>query len=76
MTFRITLLREAATFQITVDTRPYRMIIHLTKVTMFRHTVFHEVKTHFFLGLAAADGRIFRRKSRFMLASNFRIGTR
>lgn len=53
------------------------MIIYLTKVRMYMHTAFHEVKSHFFLGFgAAADARNDLRRSRFMLASNFLVGTR
>jgi hypothetical protein len=41
------------------------------------HTVPHEAKSHFFLGLGAyADARNDLRRSRFMLASNFLVGTR
>jgi hypothetical protein len=39
-------------------------------------TPIHEVKAHFFLGLGGeADARNDLRRSRFMLASNFRVGT-
>lgn len=41
------------------------------------HTAFHEAKSHFFLGFGAdADARNDLRRSRFMLASNFLVGTR
>ena len=60
-----------------VDNRRYHMIIYLTKVAMFLHTVFHDAKSHFFLGFGAdADDRNDLRRSRFMLASNFLVGTR
>jgi hypothetical protein len=53
------------------------MIIYLTKVAMFLHNPFHEAKSHFFLGFGAeADARSCLRRSRFMLANNFLVGTR
>ena len=53
------------------------MIIHLTKVRSWEHNLSHGAKSHFLLGLAAElDACNCFRKSRFMLASSFRIGTR
>jgi len=51
-------------------------IIHLTKVNPSRTLLLYEAKSHFFLGLAAeAEARSCLRISRFMLASNFLVGT-
>jgi len=53
------------------------MIIYLTKVRVWMHTPTYEAKSHFFLGFGAdADARNDLRRSRFMLAKSFRVGTR
>ena len=55
---------------------PKGQIIYLTKVRVLAHNPTHEVKSHFFLGLAAeADACNCLRKSRFIDASNLRVGT-
>jgi hypothetical protein len=53
------------------------MIIHLTKAQQCRTLFLYEAKSHFFLGFAVeADACNCFRRSRFMLASSFRVGTR
>src|SRR5437660_12592755 len=53
-----------------------RTIIYLTKVEGCTMLLLYEAKSHFFLGLGAdALARICLRKSRFMDASNLRVGT-
>ncbi len=48
----------------------------LDKSSIVPHNRFHEVKSHFFLGLAAeAVARNCLRKSRFIDANNLRVGT-
>jgi hypothetical protein len=52
------------------------MIIYLTKAIPHANILVHEAKSHFFLGLAAeADARSCLRKSLFMLATSFLVGT-
>jgi hypothetical protein len=52
------------------------MIIYLTKVRLAGIMVLHEPEPHFFLGFAAeAVARNCLRRSFFMLARSFRVGT-